>query len=149
MMKPMKEKTYLLNGLLSVVVGLALLANMVIKSFLPGVSLPKLNLPMLTALSLIALVIEYYLAPDVKRAWVGCILLACATFGLLPWAVGLARGGWVVSLALAGGAVFGIATWLFDQATQRIASGPAAKAAPVLSALVLFLASQSFAGILL
>ena len=51
----MKEKTYLLNILLAAVVGLALLACMVVKAFLPAVSLPGLDLPMLTALSLRAL----------------------------------------------------------------------------------------------
>ena len=145
----MKEKTYLLNVLLAAVVGLALLACVVVKAVAPAVSLPGLDLPLLTALSLIALLAEYYLAPGAKRAWVPAVLLASATFGLLPWAAGLAGADRAGLLALAGGAVFGITAWLFDQAAQRIGSGPAAKAAPVLTAFGLFLASQCFAGILL
>lgn len=145
----MKEKTYLLNIFLAAVVGLALLACMVVKAFLPAVSLPGLDLPMLTALSLIALLAEHYLAPGAKRVWVSTVLLAGVTFGLLPVAAGLAGADRAGLLALAGGAVFGIAAWLFDQAAQRIGSGPAAKAAPVLTAFGLFLASQCFAGILL
>lgn len=145
----MKEKTFLLNILLAVVVGLALLACVVAKTFFPAVCLPKLDLSAMTALSLLALLAEHYLAPGTKRAWVPTILLGGVTFGLLPWAAGLAGADRIGLLALAGGAVFGIVTWLFDQAAQRIGSGPAAKAAPVLTALGLFLASQCFAGILL
>lgn len=145
----MKENTFVLNILLAVVAGLALLACVVAKTFFPAICLPKLDLPMLTALSLLALLVEHYLAPGAKRAWVPSILLAAVAFGLLPWAAGLAGAGQAGLLALAGGAVFGIVTWLFDQAAQRIGSGPAAKAAPVLTALGLLLASQCFAGILL
>ena len=145
----MKENTFLLNILLVAAVGLALLACVVIKAFLPTVCLPRLDLPAMTALSLLALLAEHYLAPGAKRVWVPVLLLGCVTFGLLPVAAGLAGADRAGVLALAGGAVFGAVTWLFDQAAQRIGSGPAAKAAPVLTALGLFLASQCFTGILL
>lgn len=52
-------------------------------------------------------------------------------------------------LALVGGIVFTAVTWLFSSMVNRLASGAQAKAAPILSALGLYLAVQCFAGILL
>lgn len=52
-------------------------------------------------------------------------------------------------LALVGGIVFTAVTWLFSSMVNRLASGAQAKAAPLLSALGLYLAVQCFAGILL
>lgn len=145
----MKEKNYLLNTLLAAVVGLALLAALVWKTFLPAAVLPRLDLPALMALSLAALVLDHYLVPGARRAWPAVALLSAATFGLLPWAAGLAGIAQAGLLALAGGVVFTVLTWLFGFAAGRMTSGPAGKAAPLVTALGLFLAGQCFAGILL
>jgi hypothetical protein len=53
-----------------------------------------------------------------------------------------------LKLAGIGCVTFSATTWLFTSIQNRLASGPVAKAAPVLSALGLYLASQCFAGIL-
>ena len=47
-----------------------------------------------------------------------------------------------------GAAVFAVTTVLYTSMGQRMASGPKAKAAPAVNALLLFLAAQFFQGIL-
>ena len=53
-----------------------------------------------------------------------------------------------LKLAAVGCVTFTATTWLYTSIQNRLASGPIAKAAPVLSALGLYLASQCFMGIL-
>ena len=55
----MKNKTYILNTLLAAVVGIYLLAAVIIRTFCPQIILPKVNIPNLVLISLIALVIEH------------------------------------------------------------------------------------------
>ena len=52
-------------------------------------------------------------------------------------------------LALAGGVVFTATTFLFSSMTERIASGPVKKLAPIVSAAGLWLAAQCLTGIFL
>mgnify|MGYP007130631265 CR=1 FL=1 len=47
-----------------------------------------------------------------------------------------------------GGVTFTVTTWLFSTIQERLSSGPAARLAPVMSALGVWLAVQAFAGIL-
>ena len=56
---------------------------------------------------------------------------------------------YAMQLALVGGAVFTLLTFLYSSVQERLSSGPNAKAAPVLSALGLYLAFQVFANIIL
>jgi hypothetical protein len=48
-----------------------------------------------------------------------------------------------------GGIVFTVCTWLFSSVTQRLVTGPKARAAAVISAFGIYLAAQCFAGIIL
>ena len=68
------------------------------------------------------------------------------TFGLLPFAACFVSLTEALKLALAGGVVFTAVTWLYSSLQERLSSGPAAKAAPVIGALGLYLAVQCFAG---
>ena len=52
-------------------------------------------------------------------------------------------------LAIGGAAVFTAATLLFSTIRDRLSSGPACKAAPLISALSLYLAAQCLTNILL
>ena len=52
-------------------------------------------------------------------------------------------------LAFVGAAVFTAVTWIFTSMTDRLSSGPAAKAAPIFSAVGIFLASQALMGMIL
>ncbi|MDD6200047.1 MAG: hypothetical protein PUB93_02125 [Firmicutes bacterium] len=145
----MKQNTYLLNTLLAAIVGLVLLACVLIGTFLPGVILPELNIPAMTLLSLAALLLDYYLAPGAKRLYPWIFLFSAVTFGLLPLAAGMTAAAECWKPALAGGVVFTVVTWLFTSMVSRITSGTQAKAAPVLSALGIYLAVQGLVGIFL
>ncbi|MBQ9761794.1 MAG: hypothetical protein IJV82_01815 [Oscillospiraceae bacterium] len=145
----MKNKTYFLNTALAVVVCAAMAAVVLIRSLAPGVVIPKLNIPNMVLLSLMALVIDYYAARGAKRCYVCVGLFSAVTFGLLPLAAGFAPLMDCLVLALVGGIVFTLTTLLYSTIQDRLSSGPAAKAAPILSAIGLLLASQCFAGMIL
>lgn len=145
----MKNKTYTLNTLLAAVLSIGLLVCILIRTLLPRIILPQLDIPNMVLISLIALVLDHYIAPGAKRCYICIPVFAAVTFGLLPFAacfVGIVEA---LKLALAGGIVFTVVTLLYSTIQDRLSSGPAAKAAPVLSALGLYLAFQAFAGIIL
>lgn len=145
----MKNKTYTLNTLLAAVVSIALLICVLIRTLAPRMILPQLDIPNMVLISLIALVLDHYIAPGAKRCYICIPVFAAVTFGLLPFAacfVGILEA---LKLALAGGIVFTLVTLLYSTIQDRLSSGPAAKAAPVLSALGLYLAFQAFAGMIL
>jgi len=48
-----------------------------------------------------------------------------------------------------GGAVFTVTTWLYSSIQERLSTGPAAKAAPVMSAFGLWLAMQAMVGLII
>lgn len=142
----MNKKTYILNTLLAAALGLALLTCQLVRTFAPLVIIPALDVPNLVLLSLVVLVLDHYLAPKADRCYICIPVFAALTFGLLPWAAGFATGAEALKLALLGGVAFTAITWLYTSIQDRISSGPAAKAAPVLSALGLYLACQVLMG---
>ena len=145
----MKSSKYLLNIVLAAVVFAAMLVLTVIRTVAPAAVLPELNIPNMVLLTVAALLAEYYLAPAEKRCWACVAALSLLTFGLLPWAAGFADWSLAWRLALVGAVTVTVVTFLFDSITERIDSGEEAKAAPVISALGLFLAAQAFTGIVL
>ena len=84
----MKNNKYLLNTLLAIVVGTGLMIALLIRSLAPAIILPDLNIPAVTGLSLIALLLEYYLGNRPQRCWICVPVLGVVTFGLLPLASG-------------------------------------------------------------
>lgn len=145
----MKNKTYTLNTLLAAILGAALLACVLVRTFLPRIILPELDIPNMVLLSLVALLADHYVAPGAKRCYICIPVFAAITFGLLPFAACFVGALEALKLALAGGVIFTVITWLYTTMMDRLSSGPMAKAAPVVSALGLYLAVQCFAGILL
>lgn len=145
----MKNHTYLLNTLLAAVLGLALLIAVLVRAFAPIIIIPQLNIPNMVLVSLAALLLDHYLAPGAKRCWICIPVLSAAAFGLLPWAACFVGVAEAVKLAVVGGIVFTAAAWLFTSIQDRLSSGPACKAAPVVSAVGLYLAAQAFMGIIL
>ena len=144
----MKNNKYFLNTALAVVLGAVLAVCMLLRSFLPAIILPRLSIPNMVLLSLTALLADHYIAGDTKRCWLCAALLSALTFGLLPWAASLADVLEALKLAAVGGVTFTVTAWLYTSIQSRLASGPIAKAAPILSALGLYLASQCFMGIM-
>ncbi|WP_289026854.1 hypothetical protein [uncultured Flavonifractor sp.] len=130
--------------------GLGCLAAVLYRVFLPAAVLPAVGLPAAAACSLLALAAEAYLSKGVpRRNWGLTLLLGALTFGLLPWAAGLTAGTEAVRFAVVGGAAFGALTFLFTSLRERLASGPSGRLAPLVTAGILFLACQCFAGMLL
>ena len=144
----MKNNKYFLNTALAAVVGLALIGCVLLRTFIPAIILPQLSISNMVLLSLVALLLDHYCAKGAKRCWWCISVFSLLTFGVLPYAASLVGVPEALKLAVVGCAVFTATTWLFSSIQNRIASGPVAKAAPVLSALGLYLASQCFAGIL-
>lgn len=145
----MKEKTYMLNTFLALILGVVLLAMVIVRTFFPAVILPQADIPNLVLISLIALVVDHYLAPGAKRCYICIPVFSAVTFGLLPFVAGYAALGEAVKLAIAGGIVFTATTWVFTAIQERLSSGPAAKASAFFSAVSLYMAAQCFAGIFL
>jgi len=144
----MKNKAYVLNTVLAAVVGLVMLALVLMRTFLPQYILPRVSIPNLMLVSLAALLVDHCIAGKTPRCYVCTAVFAALTFGLLPWAAGYISAGAIWKLALGGGIVFTAATWLYTLACDRLSSGPASKAAPIISAVGLYLAAQCFAGII-
>ncbi len=145
----MKKNTYVLNTLLAGAVFAALLIMMLIRVWNPAGVLPRLDIPGMALLSLVVLVAEHYLAPKAGRDYVSIAVLSFLTFALLPLMAGFACQHDFWKIGLGGCVVFTGLTWLYTSMVSRIASGVKAPAAPVVSALGLYLAIQGFAGIFL
>lgn len=144
----MKNKTYTLNTLLAVILGAVLLIAVFVRTFAPAIILPELDLPNMVLISLLALLLDHYLAPGAKRCYICIPMFSAITFGLLPFAACFVGALDALKLALIGCAVFTAVTWLFTSMEDRLSTGPAAKAAPIVSALGLYLAAQCLMGIL-
>ena len=143
----MKNKTYTLNTVLTAVLTAVLAVMVVLRTFAPQIILPIFDIPTLTAISLAALVLDHYLAPNAKRCWICIPLFAALSFGILPWAAGMVAVKYLLGLALTGAVVFTVCTFVFTSIQDRLSSGPAAKLAPIMSAFGIWLAVQAFAGI--
>jgi hypothetical protein len=142
----MNKKTYTLNTLLAATLGAALLVCVIVRTFWPRMILPVLDIPNMVLVSLAALLLDHYLAPGADRCYICIPVFSAITFGLLPFAACFVGAGEAVKLALLGAVVFTAVTWTFSSMMDRLSSGPAAKLAPFMSALGLYLAVQCFVG---
>ena len=143
------NKTYRLNTLLAAVVAVTLLACVVLRAFCPTLILPKIDIPFIVLLSLIALVADHYLSANATRCYICIPLFSALTFGILPLAAFMVSVSEALILALVGGITFTVTTLLFTQIQERLSSGPAAKASAFFSAVSLYMAAQCLAGIIL
>ena len=144
----MKDNRYFRNIALTVVLGLSLAVCMVIRAMAPMAVLPQLDVPNVVLLSMIALLAEFYIAGEGKCNALTA-LFAALTFGVLPLVAGSVEAMEALKLAVVGGVIFTLCAWLFDSVCDRLTTGPAAKAAPIFSALGIYLAAQCFAGMIL
>ena len=140
----MKKNTMMANTLLAVVLGAGLLAGMVWRTFTPYVVLPELDVNAMVAITLIALVLEYFLAGKQERNLALQVVLAAVTFGGLALAVGLPYAG--IKTFLVGAVAYAVVTFLFDSMVQRMEVTTNKKCAVLPTAFVLYLAFQCFMG---
>ena len=145
----MKKNTYTLNTVLAMVLGAALLIAVLVRTFAPRIILAELDVPNMVLISLVALVVDHYLAPDAKRCYICIPVFSAITFGLLPFAACFVGAVEALKLGITGGIIFTAMTWLFSSVQDRLSTGPAAKAAPVVSAFGLYLAIQALMGMIL
>ncbi len=132
---------------LAVVTGAALLAALVVRAFLPRVILPRLDGPALVLLTLAALLLSRRPDGENRRDYRLLPLWGALVFGLLPFAAAFVAPMAALKLAILGAAVVCVTTFLFDSMLERLSTGPVAKAAPVISALGLYLAAQCLMGL--
>ena len=65
----MKQNHYFLNTALAVVLGIACVIAVLVRTFAPASLIPHLDIPNMVALSLVALLIDHYVARDAKRCY--------------------------------------------------------------------------------
>lgn len=145
----MKNNKYLLPVILVAVLFVALLAGMIIQIIQPAAILPVLNIPNMVLLSVVALLVEHFLAKGNPRCYVCILVFGVAAFAALPLMAGFTCIHEFWKYGLVGGVTFAITTFLFSSAIQRLQTGPKAPAAAVLTGLGIYLAAQCFAGILI
>ena len=145
----MKKNTYTLNTILAALLGASLLVCIFVRTFAPRIILPELDICNLVLISLVALVLDHYLAPNAERCYLCIPVFSGLTFGLLPFAAAFVNLSEALELAFFGALVFTVVTWLFSSVQDRLSTGPAAKAAPIVSAFGLYLAVQGLLGMIL
>ena len=143
----MKNKTYTLNTVLTAVLAAVLAVMVVLRAVSPQLILMQFDIVSITGISLIALVLDHYLAKGAKRCWICIPVFAALSFGILPFAAGMVALKNILGLAASGAVIFTLCTFAFTSIQDRLSSGPAARLAPIMSAFGIWLAVQAFAGI--
>lgn len=81
----MNKDKYILSIILAAVSGLGCLVLVLTDTFAPLIVLPQIDVPVFVAVSLLAVLIEYYFIKDKgERMWLINFLLAAACFGFFP-----------------------------------------------------------------
>ena len=145
----MKNNKSVLSAALAVVLGVVMLVQVINRALIPGAVFPELNIPNMVLVSVAALILDHYIAGKTDRCYVCVPLFAALSFGLLPFVAGVATVGEAVKIGIVGAVVFTVTTLLYTSIQDRLSTGPAAKAAPILSGFGLYLAFQCFAGMIL
>ena len=143
----MKNKTYTLNTVLTAVLAAVLAVMVVLRAVSPQLILMQFDIVSITGISLIALVLDHYLAKGAKRCYICIPVFAALSFGILPFAAGMVALKDILGLAASGAVIFTLCTFAFTSIQDRLSSGPAARLAPFMSAFGIWLAVQAFAGI--
>ena len=139
-------KKYMLNTFLAAVFTVALLAMVIARALCPVLVFPGFGVPNLVLISLIALLLDHYIVKGAPRCYLCIPVFAFLTVAILPLAAGFIQPFQALSLGIKGCITFTVTTWLFTSMADRIATGPQAKFAPIMSAFGLYLASQCFMG---
>ena len=134
----------LVNTLLPVVLGVGLLVGMIWRTCMPFVVLPSLDVISIVGITLIALVLEYYIAGKAKRSWILQIVMAAVTFGGLGMVAGAPGVG--MNTFVVGAVAFAVLTFVFDSMVLRLEVTTNKKCAIIPTAFVLYLACQCFMG---
>ena len=141
----MKNKLSL-SLILVVTLFVSLLTLVLIRIFAPVVILPKFDVSSIAIISLIALVINHYLNDeDVNLI---SIIFAVVAFGILPFASGFVTVVDALLLSLKGGLTFTALMFVFASIQDRLSINGKKWYAPLITAIMLFLAIQCLMGIM-
>lgn len=143
------QKSYRLFTILAVVTALACLGHVLYNAFAPQATLPAMDLMWICAVSLAALVIDHYAAPNGLRCWPLVPVFGLVIFAAMPYCAGLLGGMELVRFAVTGAISFTVLTALYSIAADRLAAGKSNPAAPVVTGFLLFLAVQGCMGMVL
>lgn len=133
------------NTFLMILVGLSCLARLLVKTFVPDLILPGLDVAFVCALSLGACLLEAWFGRKESKACPVCdFVYGALAFGLLPLACGWADPTLAAVLAAVGGVGHLVLSFLFGSLRQRLK--PESHVAPAAAAFLLFLAFQGFTG---
>ncbi len=145
----MKKSVLTLPLTLTVLVSLWWLLPVFLSALVPGLILPRLDIPTVAALCLLALLTEAYLSPGARHSYPVLALLGAVNFGLLPFAAAMLTWQRSLVLAAVGFVMLPVLAAVFASLRHRLASGPKSPLAPVACALCLYLAMQALRGVLL
>lgn len=133
------------NTWLMILTGLACLARLLVKTFVPDLILPGLDVAFVCALSLAVCLLEaWFSRKETKACPVWDFVYGALAFGVLPLACGWSDPTLAAVLAVAGGVGHLVLSFLFGSLHQRLK--PGSYAAPAAAAFLLFLAFQGFTG---
>lgn len=141
--KAMNKKHDLLGISLASLTGAALLIAMLLRAFWPRFILPNFDASILLILSLISLVLDFYLTKEKHRVYWTVPLYGAIIFGLFPWLACFVMPLDALKLAVMGAVVLTVSTLAFDSIVNRLSSGPIAKIAPLISAFGLYLSAHA------
>ena len=142
----MKNNKYLLSAVLVLTIAVSLLALLLINAFFPMVTLPKFTVANLSVVSLVALVVNYYLTEEENNHLI-VIAFAFVAFGLLPFVTGFVGLLDALLLAVKGTITFTAMMFVFSSIQNRLSSNGKNWFAPVMTAVMLYLAIQCLMGI--
>ncbi len=142
----MSKKCDLLGIILASVTGVAALTAMLIRAFAPAIIIPKLDVLAVLLLSLVTLVLDYYISKERCRKYPLVVLYSFLIFGLFPWLACFSTPITALKTAALGAVIFTAATFVFDSITDRLSSGSATRLAPIASAFGIYLAAQCLMG---
>lgn len=132
------------NTFLMILVGLACLARLLVKTFVPDLILPGLDVAFVCALSLAACLLEAWFSRKESGCPVCDFVYGALAFGVLPLACGWSDPTLAAVLAAVGGVGHLVLSFLFGSLRQRLK--PGSFVAPAAAAFLLFLAFQGFTG---
>lgn len=142
----MKNKKFLLSIFLVTAISVSLLVMILVRTFLPIVIIPKFNVCNIMIVSLIAILINYYLTEE-DFDFIA-IPVAFLAFGILPYVSGFVTIIEALILALKGTVTFTVAMFIFSIAIERLSLNKKNYFAPIIIAFMLYLATQCLMGII-
>ena len=138
----MKKSVLVLPISLAAALGLSLLAAIALRSLLPRLILPRLDIPTVVLLCLLAALADHYLAGGAEHNGLALFLLGGLCFALLPLCAGAVPWQQALRLAVVGSAVLPLTS-----AALTAACRDSHGLRPWVVALGWYLAAQAFRGV--